>query len=127
MTLSTGTEHMSTDEFVNAMVKALTERGLPKPCVDTVDLIFRPYLHWLKKAHTTNINSDMARESIVQLLNMMILELSTRIAARDDNEELRLTDWITQFLNDLHKELSISLADAFRVMNDDIHHTKGNA
>jgi hypothetical protein len=68
----------------------------------------------------------MARESIVQLLNMMILELSTRIAARDDNEELRLTDWITQFLNDLHKELSISLADAFRVTND-IHHTKGNA
>ena len=100
------------DKYVDALVLML-DRDAQADLTATmaVDMMFRQFLLWLHSAQAFKADSELARNSIVHLMNIMILELSQRMKSQVDGKNVSKLEWCDEFLADIREELVEDLAN----------------
>jgi len=94
------------DEFVSKMVRGMAEQNAaPAPCM-VVDKVFRSYLEWLTRAKQLKVDPLLARNSMVHLITIAILETALRINTRDEEgKAVSMEEWLGELLIDVRDEL----------------------
>lgn len=97
-------EHIN--RYVDSLVDTIKNdaHGVPV-AYKAVDIVFRPYLQWLHTAHEARINATQTRNSAINLVNMMILEMMSRMHTKQTDPQ-DITEWVDEFLELLAKELN---------------------
>ena len=96
------------NKFVTDMVEHLRDQAEAEPVAYmAVDMAFRSYMQWLHSAQISRQDPAMVRNSTLHLINVIILELTSRMGAVDETgNRIPLTQWVEEFVADLCDELS---------------------
>ncbi|HEY8094759.1 MAG TPA: hypothetical protein VIE65_01500, partial [Methylobacter sp.] len=71
-----------------------------------IDMAFRQYFQWLYSAQRLKVNSKLARNSLIHLVNVMILEAAMRMGVvESDGTRQPIDVWVGEFVLDLRDEL----------------------
>lgn len=112
---------------VDRMVSVLVEHEETMPVAYmAIDMIYRPYLQWLHSAQAQKLDATATRNSVVHLVNMMILEICSRMTNVDRGAEHAI-DWIDEFMDKLTKELDEDLRMLIRRLHGSNDNDLGNS
>jgi hypothetical protein len=98
------------DGYVDRIVYMLKVEGGAAPAAYmAADQVFRPYLQWLYAARQHNTDATLVRNSTVHLINVIILELITKMNGEADGITLSSREWLDDILSDVLNEVLIDL------------------
>jgi hypothetical protein len=92
--------------FVDKMTQGMIDQNAAPAACMVVDKVFRSYLEWLVRAKKLDVHPLLARNSMVHLLTIVILETALRINTRDDEgKQVSIEEWLGELLMDIRDEL----------------------
>lgn len=96
------------DKFVDQMVASVkNNQGQEAVVYMAVDMIFRSYLQWIHAAQITRADPQLTRDSAINVMNILIMELAGRIRGMDEKgERIDLTTWVGELAQDLAATLA---------------------
>jgi hypothetical protein len=84
----------------------MKDQGAEQVSVDSLDAIFRPYMHWVNDAQSNKVHPDLARNTLVNLISLMIMEMASRMSGReDDGSKAPIEVWLGEFMISMRDEL----------------------
>ena len=96
-------DHINQDaqNQVDSMLMVLKDVKAGEEVCIIVDRVYRPYVQWLYSARRNGVEAEDARNSVINLVNGMILETMTQMASRSEDKVVNPKEWIEDFFNDL--------------------------
>ena len=92
---------------IDAAVKGLQDNNMPASQYMAVDLVYRNYAQWLHSARLRKEPPELVRESLILLINSLIIEMAKLMGTLDERgNKIPIDAWITQFVVDLGQELA---------------------
>jgi hypothetical protein len=99
-------ENKELGAFVDKMVKGMAEQNAAPAACMVVDKVFRSYLEWLTRAKQLKVDPLLARNSMVHLITIIVLETALRINTRDEEgKQVSIEEWLGELLIDVRDEL----------------------
>lgn len=94
--------------FVDQMVASVKgHQGQEAVVYMAVDMIFRSYLQWVHSAQITHADPQLARDSAINVINIIIMELGCRLRGVDEKGvKIDLTTWVGEIMQDLAAALA---------------------
>src|SRR3954464_8252783 len=92
-------ENKELEAFVDKMVKGMAEQNAAPAACMVVDKVFRSYLEWLTRAKQLKVDPLLARNSMVHLITIIVLETALRINTRDEEgKQVSIEEWLGELL-----------------------------
>ena len=96
--------------FVDVMVQKLKEVDAHPAAYMCIDIVFRSYLQWLHSAQISKVDPELARNSTIHLMSIILIELASRMNAIDeDGNKMPIDEWVRDFVTDLGTEIGHDL------------------
>ena len=92
------------DSHVDKMVKDMRGAQASPVSVLAVDTILRMYMRWIHASHISDQDPDMVRASLINVISLMITEMTLRMMSRKDGPAA--VEWIDDFIIDLGNEMA---------------------
>jgi len=94
------------DKFVDTMVEVLKTQGEAVPVAYmAIDMPYRQYLQWVHSAQIANVDPALVRNSMVNLMAVMLIEASTRMGGGKDGQRISNLEWCDDCLVDIREEV----------------------
>ena len=102
-------ESKAIDEHVDGIVKALRDdNSAVPPIYMAIDMVYRSYLKWVHSAQELQEDPTTVRDSLVHLLDIMIVEMCSRMTSSNDGF-IAAADWTDSLIQKLEDELDEDL------------------
>jgi hypothetical protein len=94
------------DAGIDTMVATLKEDAEAKPAAYmALDMVFRSYMRWFNSARIHKQDPELVRNSLVFIMNLMIMETAQSMGLTEDGKRLPTDVWIGELMLDLRDEL----------------------
>lgn len=93
--------------FVDKMVTTVQSQGVEPVVYMAIDMVFRSYLQWIHSAQILRADPELARDSLVNSMNIVVMEAAGRLRSVDEKGvKLGYKDWVGDFIRDLVSALA---------------------
>jgi hypothetical protein len=90
------------NKFVDGIATLFKDNDADPAAYMCIDSVFRAYMHWLWKARELGTPATLARNSTVNVINTMIMEIAGQMTNKGNGD---LAQWLGEFMEDLAQEL----------------------
>jgi hypothetical protein len=94
------------DLYVDNVTKELLKNNAPTVAVMSVDTVFRAFIYWIGAAHRKRIEADLTRDTLVNLVSIMIIDVATRMNSPNSIDlRMEMTNWTRDLISDIAAHL----------------------
>jgi hypothetical protein len=90
-------ESAKINRHVDRIIKYTVEGGALPVTVVAIDQVYRPYLQWLHAAQESAVDPTLVRNSTINLITTMIIEMANRMNGKEDGVE-GMMKWVKDFM-----------------------------
>ena len=95
-----------TNKYVDSLIVLMKDQGAQDVSCEAMDVIFRPFMAWMNAAQSDRVHPDLARNTVVSVVSLMIMEMASRMAGREDDGRKTPTEvWLGEFMISLRDEI----------------------
>jgi hypothetical protein len=90
------------DIYVNGIMEGMRRNGAPQVTLMSVDIAFRSFVYWVGAAHHKRVEPNITRDTLVNLISVMIMDLALRMNDLDGiHPRLEITNWARELISDV--------------------------
>jgi hypothetical protein len=96
------------DQALNTILEIMKEQNAHPMTCESMDTIFRAYMHWASKAQRDREDTAIIRKAMLAFVASMAIDMSTRMTSKHKLEDRDV--WLGEFVLDLRDEIMVELA-----------------